>query len=480
VGTAMSTIAMVWWFDPGDPSRAYYGTDTRIHQPLIGALLALLFPPRRSRADDARSRIAALGGAAILLSAFCLLSDKNPAYYRGLSVAIPLAAAAFIWGVEASPSAWLARVLSWEPVRWIGQISYGLYLWHWPVIIAIVSVPRPLRMLPGSLGMNLTRVLVTFAIATASFYLVEQPIRHGRARFVRLTPRFATLAVVSLVLATGTVLWTTTTAGVPAAELEIPLENSGCPPVSDVPCLRSEGSRRAPVIALVGDSIARSLDPAFMTLARDHNWTYVLAAANGCRLSHLMTSYEGQVRPADRNCYDVVPRLLDRLITEWNPAAVVALDRWEIIDVIGPDGDVVESATPRHIALTEQALSDTARTITSRGAQLIFIELPPPTRADCANAARRLSADCRVPVANDRQQPPYNAMLERIATQVPRVSTISITDAVCPQEICLPEVDGMLLRYDGLHFTTAASRWLAPVLYRRLIGRGVIPRDGRR
>src|SRR5262249_26401687 len=148
----------------------------------------------------------------------------------------------------------------------------GLYLWHWPVNLAIVS---------GPLGVNLTRLVATFALATASFYLIERPIRRGRAWLVRPSPRWAATAVLLLAAVTGTAVWATRTL---APAVGLPPEIAGCPSDGDAPCLRHQGPEGAPVVALVGDSIARSLDPTFMTLASEHGWTYVLAATNGCRL----------------------------------------------------------------------------------------------------------------------------------------------------------------------------------------------------
>ena len=93
---------------------------------------------------------------------------------------------------------------------------------------------------------------------------------------------------------------------------------------------------------------------------------------------------------------------------------------------------------------------------------------------ECMNKRRRL--DCQVPVANDVGQIPYNEVFRRLPRRVPRVSTISLTDVICPKGVCSPEVDGILMRDDGVHFSPAASEWLAPLLYQRLTDATVIPR----
>jgi peptidoglycan/LPS O-acetylase OafA/YrhL len=476
-GIVASVTAMVLLYDPGDPSRAYYGTDTRIHQPLIGALLAVFLSQRPSRlSKSAVSSVAAAGAATALLSGFVLLGDSSAAYYKGLSLGISFCAAVLIWGVETAPAGVFARLLGLSPVRSVGQISYGLYLWHWPAILAIRSGPPLFLALPGSLGINLTRVLITFSTAAASWSLIEQPIRRSRTRLAGSPQRFGAAAALSAALLTTIVFWATA----PVATVDVPTLIAGCPGSTDVPCLRRRGSDGMPVVVLMGDSVARSLDGAFLSLAREHDWTYVLAARNGCRLSRLLTAYQGHVRPMDRACYDATPHLIGGVLATWNPTAVVAVDRWEIIDFVGPDGGVLATGTPEHIAVTETALADVARSITSKGARLAFLELPPVIPRDCLNKDKEQELHCQVPVANDVLQIPYNNVFRSVATRVPHVSTISMTDAVCPNGVCTPELDGILMRYDGLHFSAAGSGLLAPLLYRRLVHAGVVPRSARR
>jgi hypothetical protein len=84
------------------------------------------------------------------------------------------------------------------------------------------------------------------------------------------------------------------------------------------------------------------------------------------------------------------------------------------------------------------------------------------------------TSSCRIEAANDTMQEPYNALFDHLAATIPNVSTVSITDAICPGGVCVPVVDGMVIRYDGNHFTAAAAEWLAPTLYRQLVAAGVV------
>ena len=244
---------------------------------------------------------------------------------------------------------------------------YGLYLWHWPMILAIRPGSHSLAALPGSLRLSLTRLLSTFVVAAASWVVVEQPIRRGRVRFVGSPQRFAAAGAVTTALVATIVLWAT--AHEPT--LDVALEIAGCPTSADEACLGRRGSEGRPVVALMGDSLARSLDSAFLKLAAEHDWTYVLAARNGCRLSHLLTVYQGHTRPNDRVCYEAMPHLA-RLLATWKPTAVVAVDRWEIIDFVGANGVTRTTRTPEHVAETEAALADVSRATRQRGLILLF------------------------------------------------------------------------------------------------------------
>ena len=192
-------------YSPGsDPSRVYYGTDTRAQSMLIGALVAIVFAMRgvaTRRGTSVAVRIAGVLGAAYTLWAWSALDERSEWLYRGGYAVGAIAVAAVIAAMIQPRTGALGTGLSLRPIRWIGAISYGLYLWHWPLFLVLTESRTGL----DGVALLAVRFAATFAIATASYYLVEQPIRHGalpRWRGAVAVPLAAGLVAGAFVLST--------------------------------------------------------------------------------------------------------------------------------------------------------------------------------------------------------------------------------------------------------------------------------------
>ncbi len=184
IGAAMSTALMALLYHPGvDPSRVYYGTDTRAGGLLIGAAVAFVWSPFRLRKDVGQGApilLDLVGGIAFAtLVMMLMVTDQfSDALYRGGFAKVSLVTVVVI-AVVVHPAAHLGRVIGWRPFRWVGLRSYGLYLYHWP----IYQLTRPGLDIPLTGAPLLTlRLGLTFAIATASYKYVETPIRDGSFR----------------------------------------------------------------------------------------------------------------------------------------------------------------------------------------------------------------------------------------------------------------------------------------------------------
>ncbi len=208
---AASAAAMLAFYHPGlDPTRVYEGTDTRAFGLLIGAALAMTWPSRRpapsARATRVLLDVGGAAGLAVIAVMIWRTGQYSPFIYRGGLILLSVATAAVL-AAAACPGAWTGRALGWAPLRWLGVRSYGIYLWHYPVIV-LTS--------PVNSTENLTRAALqtaaTIAAAALSWRFVEEPIRHGalgrlwaRARSPRrLTQLTSPARAAGLAAATGT------------------------------------------------------------------------------------------------------------------------------------------------------------------------------------------------------------------------------------------------------------------------------------
>ncbi|HWO47292.1 MAG TPA: acyltransferase family protein [Solirubrobacterales bacterium] len=179
-GALASSILMAVLYKPSfDPSRLYFGTDTRAAALLFGAALAMVWPSRklsRRIAPQARNTLDAMGVAGLLIIALMIwkVGELSPFLYRGGFVILSLATVMALMPLT-HPACRLGAWLGVRPLRWVGVRSYGIYLWQTPVIV--LTTPQGIH--DDSLLRALLQVAAIFAIAALSWRFVEEPIRHG-------------------------------------------------------------------------------------------------------------------------------------------------------------------------------------------------------------------------------------------------------------------------------------------------------------
>jgi peptidoglycan/LPS O-acetylase OafA/YrhL/lysophospholipase L1-like esterase len=176
---AASAVGMALLYHPGyDPTRVYDGTDTRAFALLLGAALAFVWPSRKLEADIGALSSWCLDGIGVVglvvIGALIWRTTEYSAFlYRGGLVVLSLATVLVIAAV-ASPACRIGAVLGVAPVRWIGVRSYGIYLWHYPIIVLTT---------PASGRETVTRatlqVAASIGMAALSWKFVEEPVRHG-------------------------------------------------------------------------------------------------------------------------------------------------------------------------------------------------------------------------------------------------------------------------------------------------------------
>jgi peptidoglycan/LPS O-acetylase OafA/YrhL len=172
---ALSALAMALEYSPGDPSLVYYGTDTHAFALLIGAALALAFPLATVMslpiAQVRRLDAAGVVGLVLLAWAAGHFSGNDRAVYPFGLILAAVGAAGLV--AAAAGTGVIAAMTSLSPLRWVGIRSYGIYLWHWPVIALAGAITGPG---PTSPWLWLIEAGVSIALACASWEFVERPI----------------------------------------------------------------------------------------------------------------------------------------------------------------------------------------------------------------------------------------------------------------------------------------------------------------
>ncbi|HET6793380.1 MAG TPA: acyltransferase family protein [Acidimicrobiales bacterium] len=199
----------------GDPSRAYFGTDSRVFELMVGAGLALLVQGRAQPGPRVRAALQVGGalGLALLVAGWSVLGGPPAWMFTGGFLAAAVIAAVVIAAVIWPDNGPLGRILSLPALRWVGRVSYGLYLWHWPVFVFVDQQAT------GLSGAELTalRLGLTVAVTTLSYYLLEQPIRRrGLAGWKVLAAPAAAAATATVIVATTIPVATAGVAGLPA------------------------------------------------------------------------------------------------------------------------------------------------------------------------------------------------------------------------------------------------------------------------
>jgi peptidoglycan/LPS O-acetylase OafA/YrhL len=463
-GAAASALLMAVWYEPQDPSRVYYGTDTRAQLLLIGALLALLSLRRCSQ-------LLGIGALACCVAAMALVADHTDALYRGGMLVNATLVAAVIAAVVSRPGARLARTLGVAPLRGLGKVSYGAYLWSWPVIVLITSTRTGISGLP----LDGLRIIVIAAVTALSYLLVERPVRRWlpapRRVLVASTVALAVLALVAVAVADkpspdpvfradGPSLSELARTGVTPAPVVSSVPAPPAPP-APAPVAGAMGAsveRRPPHrIAIVGDSVAASLGFGLDAVSSDFGIDVVKRAFPGCGVAVGVPLGQDGRPPTWAAACKAVPLALDDLVTDRDPDVVVWLSTLDDVDR-QEDGVALRWGTPEHRHALLAAMDTQVARLTARGARIVFV-LPPfpaPNRFDVPYAEADL-----------QRLREYRALLRTYARDHRGPGVMVDLDAiVCPAgPPCPRTVDGTELRPDGEHFTEDS----APIVAGRLV-----------
>lgn len=330
VGGALASAGLMAVLYSPENTSLYFRTDTRVQGLLIGVALAGLYDGAGRRLMDARPVwMVPAGWGAGLAFLIVSITDVAPAWlYQGGFLVVAVLTATVILAAMSTPRSSLDRALSVRPLRFFGRISYGLYLWHWPVIL--VLTPERTGMSMGAL--NVLRFSLSVALAIVSLLALEVQVRERR---LPIKVEFASLGAVPVALAVA-FLVTTTGAG-PTLEEAYAADQSAPVPVEVDPPVSTPDTVDTLVL---GDSLALALPP---------DWGDPDGDGPG----------SGSVTLAGTGCPDATT-LCDNWRAAWqarvaqvDPEVVmVAIRSWEAFDDTDAKLDVFDAAD------TESAFSD--------------------------------------------------------------------------------------------------------------------------
>ena len=453
----VSVACLAWLFVTADPSQAYYHTLARIHEVVVGALAAVILIRTSQRAARVRAAARRLlpAAAGVVVAAMALVGDATATYYLGGSLLFSIAVAVVILGLEDDGPNLVRRALSSRPLVWIGTLSYGLYLWHWPFVVLF----RRWHLQGPVLGVAVTAAATAAAVLSARF--VERPVRDGVIRGVELTSRrtltAATAAIVGIagvvVAATPAHLqpaWTQAVAGDPTVVVAAPAAHEqpdltthdraaaestaggrGAPgPADDLPAR----ARPPLVIGVVGDSAAASMLPGIAQAAERRGDQVVSVAARGCPMIPVwQLDEDGHSLNYSQECRLHVQTAFAELVEGHDPDVIIWYSGRDTQTRFMVGGRMAAPDEPRHTAEVRRGFGLAVDQLTSGGADLVIMRALPrhgSTVTRCDRPPARVGNCCD---DVDRFVGPtgQNALYEELARRDPDVTLIDLAGLVC-------------------------------------------------
>jgi hypothetical protein len=439
----------------------YYGTDTRAQALLVGAALAALTSGEHPalRLDRLRRPWLLQGvgllGAAALAVMVVRADPTGPFLYRGGFFLIAIASVVLV--AAAAVTGPVSAALSLRPLRAIGTVSYGLYLWHWPVDVVLDGARTGL----SGAALFAARVAVTAALATVSYLLVERPIRRNGLGALHLpaSARRRVLIVPAAVALVAMLLGACTLGAVSEPNLTaFANAQRRARPAPDPSKTR---------VLMLGDSQMLTLmfygSAAFISSGPQ----YQSAAIVGCGLLSPGMQPQGA-------CGDRLATWNGRIRAFDPDLSVLLVGAWETLDFTVAGHQYVHG-TPEHRRKLVEIATDAIRTLTRRGGRVALLEVPcfgnPPV--DDTDGKQR-SAPASVENVNE-------AFRTIAANDPDHVSFVPWANAICPAGHFTPKVDGIDLRPDGVHFASIdATRLATDPLVPRLRELAITAHAGRR
>lgn len=464
VGAIASAAGAIVFTTDATRDRIYFGTDTRAQALLIGAAASALLVRDwsslnrgwcliRTRWGRRVARILPFVGL-VALGAITHYATGDAAEFRhGLLTLVAVAAVLVVAPVALEQRGAVARVLSWAPLVWLGTISYGVYLWHWPVFLALNGERT------GWTGLSLfgIRCAATVALAFVSWWVIEQPIRRWRPERVPLLPLAAATvasaaAVTMLVIPVGT--------GPGLREVGLPpgvsavAAISPSPPGEPTQAPRPRDPNQPFTVSVFGDSIGWTM---MHFLPPTPGFRFIDHTVIGCSLVRgTPYRYIGQTLEQRPEC-DAWPSRWTAQINQDRPdVALLVIGRWETVDRVN-EGKWTHIGEPTFDSYLNFELQRALSIVGSTGVRVMVATVPYSRGGERPDG--RLYPEDQPDRVNQ-----WNTMLRNAVSQHQNVGIIDLNKKLCPDGVYTAKVDGIKVRSDGVHLTPEGVKWLIPWL----------------
>nr|BFE61475.1 acyltransferase family protein [Dactylosporangium thailandense] len=473
-GTAMAAWLCAHWYHPdADPGRAYYGTDSRAGALLLGCGLAVLAGKAGGRALATAAAVCALG----LAVAVALVHGTDAWLYDGGLTVFALAVTVVLAHLVQNPGGWASRVLAVPPLPWIGRISYGLYLWHWPLLQWLTGERTGLTGLP----LFALRMAAAFAVTVACYYAIELPARRAftvRRKAAR-PATWRTLAPTTALVVTGVAALALGVTAAPTIAADVPADGPADGP-ADAPLVQAGGSAGPVPQAAAGAPMARAgrkpgANPRIVFLGDSVSWTigaYLpehpgLSVANraiqGCGIARLPDiRYIGSAHTNYPGCDQWDAKWRASIPADDPDVSVILLNRWELMDrrLDGRYQHVGEESFDAYLTKELTLAIDIAA---GNGGRVVLLDAAYTHRAERPDGGLW-------PEDTPERVDAWNDLLTRVAGAHPHHPIVlDLQGVVCPGGAFTWNVNGLKVRSDGLHFTPeGVKQVIAPWLLPRL------------
>lgn len=509
-----ASLAYSWWATAGSPPDAYFTTPSRAWEFGVGGLLAFVASSAPQGRDRLRSVVSWAGFAAI---GWSVLTFTEATPFPGSAALVPVLGTVGVIWAGAPRGGWsTARLAGFRPVRFVGDISYSAYLWHWPLVVIL---PYALGH-PAGARVKLAILGATLVAAWATKKWVEDPVR-SRGPLVRRRSRatfLATAVASAAMVAVAAGGWLYVDVQVAHARAAATAFDAGADPCfgagamdgrrrcsdpyawsssvstafakSDLShgffCLttssdptvktcRFGSAHPATTVALLGDSHTASLYEAMDQVAREKNWAVVTYLKTGCPAlgsSHFHGANQPWSEPP--SCGAWGQAALREIAADPAISQVFTSYRSDVYKYVADDGSLHDDIPAAVVQDPLRRLADAGKTVNvlraipstggvQLGPQEADLEVNQP---DCIAQAGHVPDPCSG--ARALRLTPDRLAAAAVAMHDSRVRVIDLTDAFCDPDRCHSLIGGVVVYFDGSHLTATFSRTLGQFIAQRL------------